>query len=64
MENYQNLIMELLVGETPKEKYENLKKLIDKKYIPEQIIETMEAISDTFKLMDKDVTKLIERAKL
>jgi hypothetical protein len=29
MENYEKLIMELLQGETPKQKYEHLQKLID-----------------------------------
>ena len=28
MQNYENLIMELLDGDTPKEKYEYLKKLL------------------------------------
>jgi len=28
MENYEKLIMELLIGETPKEKYENLQKIM------------------------------------
>lgn len=29
MENYENKIMELLAGETPKEKYESLLEIID-----------------------------------